>query len=97
VIELGLLDGEQEHRPLPQLERHRPFLLELLVPAEGLVEKLVDPRGRLPEEEPAVPTRRPGPDPTSVDDDDGLSGSREKARRRAAGDAGADDGGVSGA
>jgi hypothetical protein len=97
VIELGLLDGEQEHRPLPQLERHRPFLLQLLVPAQGLVEELIDPRSGLTEEKPAVPTRRSGPDRTPVDDEDGLSGSREEARRRAAGDAGADDGGVSGA
>jgi hypothetical protein len=90
VVELGLLDREQEHGPLPQVERDRA-LLELPVPGERLVEQLADPRGRLAEEEAAVSPRGAGADAAAVDDEDVLARGREQTRRRAAGDAGSDD------
>jgi hypothetical protein len=91
VRKLGLLDGEQKHRPLPQIERHRPLGLELPVPGDRLVEQLADPRGRLAEEEAAVSAGGARADAAAVDDEDALAGLREQARRRAAGDAGSDD------
>ena len=94
VRELGLLDGEEEHRPLAQVERHRPLLLELAVPGDRLVEQLADPGGRLAEEEAAVPPGGAGADPAAVDDEHALAPLGEQARRRAAGDAGSDDDGV---
>jgi hypothetical protein len=94
VSELGLLDCEQEHRPLAQVERHRPLRIELAVPGDGLVQQLADPGGRLRKEKPAVPPRGAGADPAAVDDEDALARLREQTRRRAAGDAGSDDDGV---
>jgi hypothetical protein len=93
VAELGLLNREQEHAPLPQIEGDRA-LLELAVPGERLVEQLADPGGGLAEEEASVPPGSTGADPAAVDDEDALSCVREEARRRAAGDAGSDDDGV---
>ena len=96
MSELGLLDGEQEHRPLAQVERYRPLLLELAVPGDRLVQQLADPGGRLTEKEAAVLPRGAGTDPAAVDDEDALARLREQARHRAAGDAGSDDDGVRG-
>jgi hypothetical protein len=94
VSELGLLHGHQEQRPGAQVEGHVALVLERPVPGDRLVEELVDPAGRLAEEEAAVAPRRAGADPVPVDDEDPPTDLRERARRRAAGDAGADDDGV---
>jgi hypothetical protein len=94
--ELGLLDREEEHRPLREIERHRPFLLELAIPRQRLVEELPDPGGGLAEEKTAVAAGRSGADPVSIDDEDALAGLGEEARSRATGDAGTDDDGVRG-
>jgi hypothetical protein len=94
VRELGLLDRDQEHRPLAQVERHGALLLEPPVPEDRLGEELADPARRLAEEEAAVPAGRSGPDPAAVDDEDTLARLRERAPRRAAGDSGSDDDGV---
>jgi hypothetical protein len=94
VVELGFFDGEQEHRPRPQLERDRALLLERAVPRERLVEQLTDPRRRLAEQEAAVAAGRPRADAGAVDDEDAFARLREGVRRRAAGDAGPDDDGV---
>jgi hypothetical protein len=94
VIELGLLDREQEHGPLPQLERDRALLLERAVPGESLGEELADPGRRLAEEEAAVAARRPCADAAAVDDEDALARLGEDTCSRAASDAGPDDDGV---
>jgi hypothetical protein len=94
VGQLRLFDREQEHGPLAQVERDRPLVLERAVPADRLGEKLVNPGGRLGEEEAAVATRCSRADAAAVDDDDLLARLRERPRRRAAGDAGSDDDGV---
>jgi hypothetical protein len=91
VGELGLLDREQEHGPLGELERDRPLGLELAVPPNRLVEELADPGRGLAEEEAAVSAGRAGPDPAAVDDEDARAGLGKEARRRAAGDARPDD------
>jgi hypothetical protein len=91
VRELGFLHGHQEQRPGAQVEGHLALVLERAVPGDPFVEELVDPVGRLAEEEAAVAARRAGADPATVDDEDAPAGLRERARRRAAGDAGADD------
>jgi hypothetical protein len=90
VWKLGLLDGEQEHRPLAQVERHRP-VLQLAVDLERLGEQLVDPRRGLREEEAAVSTRRAGADSARIDEEDIGACFGEEACGRAAGEAGADD------
>jgi hypothetical protein len=97
VRKLRLLDGEHEERPGAQVERNLAILLERPVPRHRLVEELVDPAGRLAKEEAAVSPRRAGADAAAVDDQDALAGLGERARRRAAGDAGSDDDGVRGA
>jgi hypothetical protein len=97
VRELRLLDGEHEQRPGAQVERNLALLLERPVPGDRLVEELVDPAGRLAEEEAAVPPRRARAEAAAVDDQDALAGLGERARRGAAGDAGPDDDGVRGA
>jgi hypothetical protein len=94
VPELGLLDGEHEHRPRAEVERHGALLLELEVPGDRLGEELADPARRLAEEKASVAAGGSGPDPAAVDDEDALARLGERARRRAAGDAGADDDGV---
>jgi hypothetical protein len=94
VRELLLLDGEQEHRPGAQVERHLALLFERAVPPDRLVEELVDPAGGLAEEEAAVAPGRACADAAAVDDEDALAGLRERERRGAPGDAGADDDGV---
>jgi hypothetical protein len=94
VGELRLLDGEEEHRPAAQVERHLAVVLERAVPGERLVEELVDPAGGLTEEEAAVAPRRARADAAAIDDEDALAGLRERVRRGAPGDAGADDDGV---
>jgi hypothetical protein len=91
VGELGLLDREQEHGPLGELERDRPLGLELAVPPNRLVEELADPGRGLPEEEASVSSGRARSNPAAVDDEDALAGLRKEAGRRATGDARPDD------
>jgi hypothetical protein len=97
VRELALLDSEDQHRPRAEVERHRARVLERPVPADRLVEQLVDPRRRLAEQEAPVPSGRTRTDASSVDDEDAFARLCEETRRRAAGDAGSDDDGVRGA
>jgi hypothetical protein len=94
VGELCLLDGEQEHRPGAQVERHLALLFERAVAGDRLVEEIVDPAGRLAEQEAAVAPRRARADAAAVDDEDALARLRERERRGAPGDTGADDDGV---
>jgi hypothetical protein len=96
VGELGLLHGHQEQRPGAQVKGHLALVLERPVPGDRLVEELVDPAGGLAEEEAAVAPRCAGADPAAIDDQNPLAGPSERVRRRAPGDAGADDGGIGG-
>jgi hypothetical protein len=91
VGQFVLLDGEQEHRPRAQVERHAAPVLQGAVPVDRFVEQLVDPGGGLAEEEAAVSSGGAGPDPAAVDDEDALARLCQEARRCAAGDPGSDD------
>jgi hypothetical protein len=90
VRELVVLDREHEHRSRLEVEGRR-VLLKLAVESGRLGEQLVDPRCRLTEEEAAVPPGSARADAAALDEDDRLAVLGEKARRRTAGDAGADD------
>jgi hypothetical protein len=96
VVELVLLGRQEQHRPGAEVERERALLVECRVPGDRFREDLVDPRRGLAKEKAAVPTGGAGADPAAVQEDDVGAGLREGARRRAAGDAGSDDGDVRG-
>jgi hypothetical protein len=70
VWKLALFNCEDELGARPEIERYRPVLLQLRVDRRGLLQVLVDPRRRLPEEEASVPPGRAGPDSTSLDEND---------------------------
>jgi hypothetical protein len=95
--ELALLDGEHQHRPRAEVDRHRALVFERPVQVDRLVEQLVDPGRRLAEQEPPVPPRGARAETAPVDDEDVLARLCEETRRRAAGDARSDDDGVRGA
>ncbi len=91
VLELGLLGGEEQHRPRPELERDGPAGLELGVDRRRLGQELVDPRGGLPEEEAAVSPARPRADRAALDTDDRFAALSEVTRDGAPGQAAARD------
>jgi hypothetical protein len=91
VLELAFLDGQQEHRPWPQVEGNADLVLELAVDVERLREQLVDPGGGLAKEKAAVSPRGAGADAARVDEDDAGAGFREESRAGAPGEARADD------
>jgi len=91
VWELALVNCEDELGARPEVERYRPVLLQLRVDRRGLLQVLVDPRRRLPEEETSVSPGRAGPDPTSLDENDFVSALGGVPRDREAGQPSADD------
>ncbi len=96
VFELLLLDREEEHRPRLEVERHGTFRLQPLVDRDGVLERILDPAGRLAKQEPAVSPRRARADPASLDDENAQALLREEPRRRTTGEAGPDDDRVGG-
>jgi hypothetical protein len=91
MVELGVFDGEEEHRPGPELERDVDLLFELSVNLERLLQRVVDPRRRLGKEEAAVAAGGSGADSAGVEDDDARPGVGQEPRGSATREACADD------
>ena len=89
--ELALVNCEDELGARPEVERYRPVLLQLGVDRRGLLQMLVDPRRRLPEEEASVTPGRAGPDPTALDENDSVAALGGVPRDGEAGEPSADD------
>jgi hypothetical protein len=70
VRKLTLFNRKDELGARPEVERYRPVLLQLGIDRRRLLQVLVDPRRRLPEEETSVSPGRAGPDPTPLDQND---------------------------
>ena len=88
---LALVDGEDELGARPEVERYRSIVLQLGVDRRGLLQVLIDPRRRLPEEKASVSPRRAGPDPTALDENDPVAALGGVSRDGEAGEPSADD------
>jgi len=91
VWKLALIDGEDELGARPEIERYRSIVLQLGVDRRGLLQVLVDPSRRLPEEKASVSPRRAGPDSTALDENDSVSALSGVPRHGEAGEPSADD------
>jgi hypothetical protein len=90
VRELRLLDSEEQHRPRPEVERDLARF-EFPIDLQRLRQELVDPVGRLAEEEAAVSAGGARSDSTRIEEKNVGPSLGEKARTRTAGEARADD------